>query len=251
MVEVTIRLLVEFAPETLAALREVGDLFRESMARLDRIAKMKVPAVGIEIEKLLEEAEEALRVVPALKPVSGVGERQDAEGEGVHLTASSPSPSVSSLNLPGADVLPASFCEAADTTCGRARSVWNDERDAGLARLRTAGETWPEIFKRLNALPGEPIANPNAVEKRWYKLKGAGLVEGLLQASDGVADRLSKIPARAPSAPATEVRMSIAEARQWASSRGLCNGHGAALNMKRVNEKRAALGLPKIVLEGR
>lgn len=48
---------------------------------------------------------------------------------------------------------------------------------------------------------------------------------------------------------ASDVRMSIIEARSWAAQRGLCNGLGAPLNMRSVNTKRRELGLPKIVLE--
>ncbi|MDD2794380.1 hypothetical protein [Acidocella sp.] len=203
----------------------------------------------------------------------------DAEVASNGQSPAAPAAGVSSLNLPPEPKAPAVFSQPG---AKHPRDKWSDDRVALLIEMRAEGHDWHTIMSEVNCLAGPPVTTANAVSVKFHKLRLEGILpprvlavakvpevvaepplvvasvpEVVAKAPEPVAPLPPVAPAPAPAPPPAaakplsghKIRVSIDEARAWAAQRGICNGFESDLDMKVVNTKRVALGLPLFELQ--
>jgi hypothetical protein len=129
----------------------------------------------------------------------------------------------------------------------RASNVWTEQRVAYLQRAYPADTKLETMLDALNRMPGDKVANMNAISVKAAKLqlRRTGMDKTVPQASVMYGLRERAPGARRELSALTDYET----ARQWASQRGLCNGIDGVLDVDAVNQRRKSLGLPPFVIK--
>ena len=133
---------------------------------------------------------------------------------------------------------PRAAFQAKGGSVAKAASVWTPARDALLRDLYPTQINRNEIFARMQALPGPPIASLNAMAVHVSSLG--------LRRAPVAAPVLKAASASSPPEPLAVIPANGEQIARWGVSRGIDYRNSA--DLPKVNSKRTQLGLPPFAL---